>query len=363
MFLKISYRWYTSVIMTREKFISYFFIVLLIFVVYQVFLIFSPFFHAIFWSAILSFSFYPLYIRLKRFIPNETWAAILMTIVIFLVVVPPVVFLIVNITNQAIELYQTTLDYIRAGGLEKLVEQLRSLSFIRNLEAKIVAWEPLKENASAWLLSSAKNIGNFAAAQAGTLTKNLFLIFLNTIFMTFLIFVFLRDGKKIYGSIYQLAPLDEKNKKSIFERINETFAAVIRGQLLTSIVQALVAGIGFGLIGIPAPLLFASLTFIAALIPVVGASTIWAPLVIYLFTLNQTVKAIVLLVFGFFGISLIDNILKPMLIGEKTKLSYFMLFFGILGGIKFYGLMGIFLAPAMLSLFFALIQIYQEKNW
>ena len=349
--------------MTREKFISYFFIVLLVFVVYQVFLIFSPFFRAIFWSAILAFSFYPLYLRLKRAIPSETGAALLMTVLIFLVVIPPVVFLILSVTGQAIELYQTTSNYIKAGGLETLVDHLRSLNFIHKLETKLVQWGPLKENASVWLLSSTRSIGNLAAAQAAALTKNLLLIALNTLMMTFLIFVFLKDGQQIYDFIYQIAPLEEKNKKPIFTRINETFTAVIRGQLLTSIVQAVGAGVGFWLIGVPAPVFFAALTFIAALIPVTGAATVWVPIVVYFFTTAQTAKAVILLVFGLFGISLVDNVLKPMLIGEKTKLSYFMLFFGILGGIKFYGLLGIFLAPVILSLFFALIQIYQEKNW
>ncbi len=349
--------------MTREKFISYFFIVLLVFVVTQVFLIFSPFFRAIFWSAILSFSFYPLYLHLKRVIPNETAAAILMTALIFLVVIPPVVLLILSITNQAIELYQTTSNYIKAGGLETLIEHIRSLNFIHNLETRIGQWSSLKENASAWLLSSARNIGNLAAAQAGTFTKNILLVGLNTVMMTFLIFIFLKDGRRIYDFVYQIAPLEEKNKRPIFERIHETFSAVIRGQLLTSIVQGMVAGVGFWIIGVPAPVFFAALTFIAALIPVIGAATVWVPIAIYLFTTAQTTKAVILIIFGVFGISMIDNILKPMLIGEKTKLSYFMLFFGILGGIKFYGLLGIFLAPVMLSLFFALIQIYQEKNW
>ncbi len=341
--------------MTRDKFISYFFIFLLIFVVYQVFLIFSPFFGAIFWSAILSFSFFPLYVRLKKQIPNETVSAFVMTVIIFLVVLPPLVLLLITLIQQAIELYQTVSDYIRQGGIEKLVEQIRSVGFVQHVEQRLVQWEPIKQNASAWLLDSARKVGNFAAAQAGTMTKNLLLLILNTFLATFLVFVFLKDGQRIYDFIYQIAPLDEKNKKPIFDRINETFSAVIRGQLLTSFFQAMVAGLGFWLIGVPAPVFFAALTFIGTLIPIIGAFAIWGPLAIYLFTLNQPVKAMILVAFGFFGVSLIDNLLKPMLIGEKTKLSYFMLFFGILGGIKFYGLIGIFLAPVMLSLFFALI--------
>ena len=141
-------------------------------------------------------------------------------------------------------------------------------------------------------------MGNFATSQTATLTKNLLLFGLNTVFMIFLLFVFLKDGEKIYGFIYQVAPFDEKTKKLIFREINETFSAVIRGQLLTSLTQAAVAGIIFWILGLPLPILFAAMTFLAALIPVIGASGVWVPLVIYLFLGGQTVKAVVLLGFG-----------------------------------------------------------------
>jgi predicted PurR-regulated permease PerM len=85
--------------------------------------------------------------------------------------------------------------------------------------------------------------------------------------------------------------------------------------------------------------------------------------VIYLLSIHEPVRAAILFIFGVLVISLLDNVIKPAVIGEKTKLPYFLLFFGILGGLKLYGFMGIFVAPVVLSLFFALIQIYQEKNW
>lgn len=348
--------------MTRDQFISLFFIALLIVVIYQVCLIFSPFFRAIFWSGILAFAFYPLYERVRESLkPRETFAAFLMTLVIFLAVVPPVIFLLINLAAQAVELYQTAADYVREGRLERLIDQIRSVGFVQRIESQVLQWEPLKQSLSDWLLRTTRSIGDFAAAQAGTVTKNLFLIGLNTFLMTFLLFVFLHDGEKIYQFIYDIAPLEEKNKRSIFRQVNETFSAVIRGQLLTSFTQAVVAGIAFWLLGLPLPIFFAALTFFVALIPVVGASAVWLPLVVYLVTADQPVKAVILFFFGTLVISLIDNLMKPALIGEKTKLPYFLLFFGILGGLKLYGLMGIFIAPVILSLFFALIKIYQEK--
>lgn len=348
--------------MTRDQFISLFFIALLIVVVHQVFLIFSPFFRAIFWSGILAYAFFPLYVKFRKAMgPRETLAALVMTLLIFLMVVPPVVILLGNLIKEAVELYQMATTYVREGNLEKLIDQIRSLGFVQKIEVQVLQWEPLKQSVTDWLLRTTRSIGNFAAFQATNLTKNFFLIALNMIFMTFLLFIFLKDGEKIYQFFYEIAPLEEKNKRSIFRQINDTFAAVIRGQLLTSLTQAVVAGIAFWVLGLPAPLFFAAMSFLVALIPVIGASGIWLPLVLFLVISEQYTKAIILFVFGTFVISLIDNLMKPALIGEKTKLPYFLLFFGILGGLKLYGLMGIFVAPVILSLFFALIKIYQEK--
>jgi predicted PurR-regulated permease PerM len=245
--------------MTRDQFISLFFIALLLVIVYQVFLILSPFVRAIFWSAILAFGFYPLYEKLKKRLKvHETLAAAVMTVLIFLVVVPPVIVVIINLTGQAIELYQSTSAYVREGNLERLVDQIRTIPWIQKIEARVFQWDPLKQNAAEWVLNTTQSIGNFTAAQAATITKNVFLFGLNAAVMAILLFIFLKDGEKIYRFIYQMAPLAEKNKKSIFGQVNETFAAVIRGQLLTSLTQGFVAGIIFWILGIPVPIFFAS---------------------------------------------------------------------------------------------------------
>lgn len=349
--------------MTRDQFISYFFIALLVFIVGMVIYIFSPFLKAIFWSAILAFAFYPVYAQMNKLLKSETVAALLMTVLIFLLVIPPVIYLIVHLAAQAIDLYQLATDYVREGRLGSLIDHIRSFHVVQNIEERLVQWEPLKQNLNEWLLSSARAVGNYTAAQAGTITKNVFFVILNILMMSFLVFVFLKDGNAIYSFIYEIAPLEEKHKRLVFQRISETFSAVIRGQLLTSLTQATVSGIFYWAIGLPFPLFFAMLTFMTAMIPMVGAATVWLPLALYLAVTHQYVKAGLLAVFGFFVISLIDNIIKPALIGEKTHLPYFLLFFGILGGIKIFGLMGIFLAPVILSLFFALIAIYREKSW
>ncbi len=348
--------------MKRENFISYFFIIALIFIVYLVFRIFSPFFSAMFWSAVLAFAVYPVYAPLRNRFPNQgTLTAIVMTLLVFVLIILPLAMILINVTTQAIETSQWVYSYIREGRLETLIENVRATNWIQKIETRIVQWDVLKQNLTSWLLAAAKNGGNYTAAQVGTFTKNIFFFLLNFFFMFFLTFVFFKHGMNIYNFIYQVAPFEKGTKDALFQQINDTFTAVIRGQILTSVTQAFTAGITFWLLGLPVPVFFAFLLFMTSLIPILGAASIWVPLVIYLVLSQLYLKAIILGVVGVLGISLLDNIMKPAIIGERTKLPYFLLFFGIMGGLKFFGLTGIFLAPVVLSLFFALIKIYREK--
>ena len=348
--------------MKREQLISFFFIAILGFIIYEVFNIFAPFFTAIFWAAILAFAFYPLYAKLRKWFPKRNNSiALLMTIAVFLIVIPPLILVIINMTTQIIEFSQWAYGYVRDGKLEQLAEQIRELPWFQNIQTHVFASQTVKAGLSSWFLETTKKLGNLAATQAGVFTKNFFFVILNVFFMSFLTFIFFKHGERIYNFIYEIAPFEKETKKALFEQIHDTFVAVIRGQLLTSVAQAAMAGIIFASLGVPVPLFFTFLIFLTSLIPVLGAASVWFPIAVYLLIMQLYGKAIILFVLGFFGISLIDNFMKPAIIGKRTKLPYFLLFFGIMGGMKFYGLMGIFLAPVVLSLFFALIKIYREK--
>ncbi len=348
--------------MTREQIVSFSLIGLLIFVAYQVFTLLSPFMTAIFWAAILAFTFHPLYKKVEKNMgAGETLAAFVFTILIILAVIPPMALLIFNITQQAVELYQWALEYVHQGRLTDFILELRSLPLVQNIQERVPHWDLVQSSLSAWMINSTRSFGNYTAGQVAVLTRDIFFVFLNIFMMVILVFIFLKDGERIYSFLYAIIPLEKKNKDLLFDQLNETFTAVIRGQFLTSVVQATAAGLVFWMLGIPIPLLFAALTFLVSMIPVIGAAGIWVPLVLYLFFQHQYQRAGILFAFGALFISLLDNILKPAIIGEKTKLPYFLLFFGMMGGIKVYGLMGIFLTPIVLSLFFALIRIYREK--
>ncbi len=348
--------------MTRKQLISSCFIALLVFVLFQFYLILSPFLEAILWSSLLCFGFYPLYDRLHRKLPKQpNLSAMLMTLIVFLIVFPPIVILLVNLTGEAVDLYQRASDYVRAGKLEELINQIHNLPWIQKIEVNVLRWEPLKEKASEWLLGSSKALANYSVSQVGKITTNTIFIVLNIFVTFFMMFFFFKDGRLIYEFIYKIVPLEESNKKAIFDPITGTLEAVIRGQMLTSLVQSAVLGLVLWSLQIPGAILFGIATFFTSLIPVLGTWIVWLPITGYLFFVEHNLtKGIILLCFGL-GISTIDNVIKPIFIGERTKLPYFLLFFGIMGGLKVYGIKGIVLAPVVLSLFFALVKIYQEK--
>lgn len=352
----------TLIAMQREQIVSYFFVGLFLFVLYQIVRIFSPFFSAISWAAILAFAFYPLYQKILTSTKlNSSIVSFLMTCLVVLIVVIPSAIIVISLMKEAIDLYYHVSNYITSGKLEQFILQIRETARSEWTQQFWLRWDPLQEELSNTLLQAAKGMGNFAAVQLTALTKNVFFWVVNLVFIAFLLFFFFRDGKAIYEFIYQLVPMAHKNKAALSKKINETFAAVIRGQFVTCIIQATVAGFTFWVLAIPLPFFLAFLTFITCLIPVTGAATVWVPVVIYLFATHAITKAVILLIVGIFVISLSDNFLKPILIGGKTQLPVVFLFLGILGGVKIYGIIGLFLGPIILSLFFVLTQIYREE--
>ena len=348
--------------MTRDRLVSFFFIALLLFILYQVCLIFSVFFEPIFWAGVLAFLFYPIFKKLKTMLGGlETPSALLTLLLILLTVVPLIAVLVVHLAAEVIKLYDFLLSSLEDGRFKQWVDQVRHFAIIKKLESHAMLADFIRSNSQAWIVNTAKTLGNFTAKQLAFLTRNVALFALNLLLTLFLSFFFLKDGQKIFRFIYEITPLDEKDKKHLFKRINETFAAVLQGQLLTAIAQALTAGIIFWSLALPLPIFAAALTFLAAFLPVMGASLVWGFFVIYLIFLQQYTKALILFFLGTCVISLVDNLLKPLFIGGKTKLPYLVLFLGILGGLSLYGFVGIFLAPTLLSLFFALIELYKEK--
>lgn len=292
---------------------------------------------------------------------RNTLASVLSTLMVLVVVFPIAGFLIYSIAVEGVKIYDIAHENFTVDKIREIVHDLRGIEPFSSIVDTISQHDELQSNLSNYILGAAKSIGNYATALLTNITKNTLVIIIQVVLAIFLLFFFFLDGEMMLNAIKEVLPMEKKHKNAITGKISETLSAVIRGQFVTAFIQATLAGLTFWALGLPIPLFFGFLTFLSAMIPVTGAGTVWFPFVIYLFSTKAYNKAFILLAIGALIISLLDNFLRPYLIGSKTKLPILLLFLGILGGIKVYGLTGIFLGPVILALTFALIKIYQEE--
>ena len=348
--------------MIRDKILLAFFFALFLFVCYQLLLIFSPFLKTMFWAVTIALILFPVHTQISKIVKaRPTLTALLTTTLVVFIALPVGVLAVLAMARQALDVYDVARVYVSGDGLTSFLEWVRSFPMLRYLESHLGQSAYVQERLSNLILNSAKSVGVFATAQMAGIGKNIVVLVIHILLCVFFLFFIFRDGPRFYNFVYDIVPMEEKHKKIIFQKVNDTFSAVLRGQFLTAFVQGVLAGIIYFFLGIPLPFLLGFITFLTAMVPIVGAASVWVPVDIYLFATHSMHRGLALLVLGVFVISLVDNFLKPLLIGKKAKLPTLFLFLGLIGGLKLYGVLGLFLGPVILSLFFALVKIYQEE--
>ncbi len=333
-----------------EKLQIYFFSVLFLAVLFLSFQILLPFLVPLSIAATLAFLFHPLNERLVRFLGGFRGPASFITVILaVLIIIIPFVFIGTTIFREAVD-FSTQLN---SGGAERISASLSSMS------VKISYYFPgysfnLPEYLHSGFSWLSQNIGIIFAGIAKVTIG--FLLDLFIFLMAF--YFFLKDGQKLVRAIVALSPLPDKNDYEILAKLEGTVSSVVRGSLVVAVVQGILAWLGFTIFGVPNPALFGSFTAVAALIPGAGTAVVVIPAVIYLFVTGSTGQAIGLLVWGMTAIGLIDNILGPALMKRGIKVHPFLILLSVVGGLIFFGPIGFLLGPIVLSLLFAMIEIY-----
>ena len=345
----------------RQLFAACFFAVLLV-LLYQIGIIFKPFLLPVLWAAILAHVAFPLHVRLTALLRGrETVSAGLLTLGIMAMVVVPLVFLTFLFLQEAGNAYDAVRAWVQSGGVKRLPALLASLPFGGRLQEVIGGYVTSSGDLEAFLLQSSKAVSGFVMEQATGFAKNVFLLGANFLVVIVTLFFFFKDGTRLLGGLYRIIPLEDAHKEKIFSRLDLTITAVVKGMVITAIVQGLLAGIAYAALGVPVPVLLMALTILLAPLPFGGTALSWGPVAAYLFWTGPMWKGIAMLVWGAGVVTTVDNFLKPMLIGQGAKLPVLFLFFSILGGLGAYGLIGLFLGPILLAILLTAIQIYREE--
>ncbi|MDP3965472.1 MAG: AI-2E family transporter [bacterium] len=195
--------------------------------------------------------------------------------------------------------------------------------------------------------------GHLGSALSGisVLLLNLFIFFIALYYL-------LRDGPRLKQALIVLSPLEDKDDRVVFDRLELAVTSVIKGTLMIAGLQGVLTAIGFAIFGVPNSILWGTVTVVAALIPGIGTALVLVPGIIFLFVTGSAGPAIGLLAWGILAVGLIDNFLAPKLVGRSMQMHPLLVLLSVLGGIAFFGPVGIFLGPLCISLLQALVTIY-----
>lgn len=315
-------------------------------------LIVRPFITSILWAAILAYASWPLLLRLRRILRGlNTLAALLMTLILGCAVVLPVLWILVLVQRELIGAYDFLTQYLSQGS-HPLPGFLRSIPWVgQKMQDSLdrYAADPtvLARELSAWMLGWASELGTLL----GGVGRNVIRLTLTLLTL----FFFFKDGDTIVRQSHQVIKgFFDDRLDSYIVTAGKMTRAVVYGLLITAITQGLIAGIGYWIVGLSAPVLLGALTGILSIVPLIGTAIVWVPTALWLLSTGLVLKGIILLVWGALLVHPADNVLRPILISSATRVPFLLVMFGALGGLEAFGLVGLFIGPVLLAIAMAI---------
>jgi predicted PurR-regulated permease PerM len=320
-----------------------------------------PFFGAVFWATILAIMFAPLYRRLSRSMRHKrTLAALATVMIILMIVILPLTLVAALLLQEGFSVYERIQSgelniggYFQQvfGALPAWVTDLLDRFDLTNLGV-------MQERLSAGLMKGSQ----FLAAQALNIGQNTFDFIVNLFIVLYLLFFLLRDGDGLSKRIRDGIPLRAEQKRDLFNKFITVIRATVKGNIVVAVVQGALGGLIFWLLGVHAPVLWAVLMAFLSLLPAVGAGLVWVPVAIYFLVTAATWQGVVLIAYGVLVIGLVDNVLRPVLVGKDTKIPDYVVLISTLGGMAIFGLNGFVIGPVIAAMFMAAWDIFSASR-
>jgi predicted PurR-regulated permease PerM len=346
--------------MQKEQLFNLLFLTVFILAFYLLYRILAPYLVTLAWTAILTILFYPFFKRLnKAFKEQRVVAAITMTIIVIVVIIIPSGFLLNLIAREVVDIYNYSEAFVREERHIAFFEGMKKVGFFQRI------WEVLDRNfdmsqvnLNTVLLENLRKLSVYVAGQASKFIRSLSTGIFKFFLMTVALFFLFRDGEQLMEKIKTLLPFSTTERENILKRIVDMIHATIYGGIVVALVQGGLGGLGFLIVGLPAPLFWGTVMAFFSFVPIVGTALVWFPAVVILFAQGTYLKGVILLAWGMIIVSLSDNFLRPILIGGRTQVHTLLLFFGILGGLRVFGFLGLIAGPLVITICLALIDIY-----
>lgn len=321
--------------------------------IYLCWLIVSPFVVVLLWAGVLAVVFYPVHERILARVRSPDVAAGLTCLIVAFTILGPLTLVTIAIVGEA----ASAADNIQAG-INKLLDPSS------RIHQYVARWIDLEEiRSDAWkkdLVKAIQEKGGTIAGQTLTVAARVLSALIKIFFVVFTLYYFFRDSERIRGALYDVLPLEHEQSRRIFDHTREVIAASVNGVLVIAAIQGTLGGIAFAVLRVPSPLMWGAVMFITSMIPLGGSALVWGPVALFLLLTGHWVKALILVLWGALVIGMLDNVLRPKLVGNRTRLHELLVFFSVIGGLSVFGPLGLVVGPVVVAIALALLDVFRQ---
>lgn len=337
-------------VFTRDRVLTIALMAATAIVFYLCWLIAEPFLPALAWALALAVVGRPMNRWIRRRISNRGIAAGVAVAAIAIVVVAPAFFIGQQVVLEGTEAASALKREIETGEFRRQLMQSPQLAqLVRFIEGNFDLGRSVEQA-----------VGGLTGPASSLVSGSIWAI-VELLIVFFSLFYFFRDSETVLDEMRGLVPLARKDSERLFRRLTDTVQATVFGTLVVAAIQGTLGGLMFWWLGLPLPLLWGVVMGLLAIIPVLGAFVIWIPAAIVLVIQGSILKAVILAVWGMVVIGLIDNLLYPILVGNKLRLHTLPVFFSIVGGLIVFGASGLIIGPLVLSIADALVDVWRHR--
>ena len=323
--------------------------------------ILMPFAGAVLWGVALAILFTPLYRRLLARMNRRPNLAALTTLAICLVIVIlPLVMVGVSLVQEV----ATVAQRMRSG-------ELNFANYLQQIMGAVPLWlinlldrfglgnvEALISKLTVALAQGSQLI----ATQALSIGQNTFDFLVSFFVMLYLLYFVLRDGAQLSKTIRESLPLARPHTHFLLNKFTTVVRATVKGNVVVAAVQGAIGGLALWALGVQAPLLWGVLMAFLSLLPAVGAAMVWAPVAIWFLATGEIVRGVVLIAIGVLVIGLVDNVLRPLLVGKDTQMPDYIVLVSTIGGMAIFGINGFVIGPVVAALFMAAWDLFASSG-
>ncbi|MBP8161162.1 MAG: AI-2E family transporter [Ottowia sp.] len=337
------------------------FLLLLALVTAAFFWIISPFFGAVFWAMVLALMFMPVHRRLcARLRGRDTLAALGTLLFCMVIVVVPMIFVVGAMVDEATSFTQR----LRTG-------EFNPRTYFEQIQNALPGWS--RDLLGRFGLFNAQDVvdkltaavvqgGQALTTRALAIGQNTLMLLVNLGIMLYLLFFFLRDGRDLAQTIRRAVPMQRQHTDFLLSKFATVVRATVKGTVVVALVQGMLGGVAFAFLGIHGAVLWGVVMSVLSLLPAIGAALVWAPVAIYLIATGSMIEGLGLAAWGAGVMGMVDNLLRPILVGKETKLPDYLVLLSTIGGLSIFGVNGFLIGPAIAALFVATWALFSHEE-